>query len=50
VGIASRSGHAESLEDLLRRADLALYAAKAGGGGRSELAPSLELPVAARPA
>lgn len=29
----------EDLADLLRRADLALYAAKAGGGDRAEMAP-----------
>jgi PleD family two-component response regulator len=34
----------ESLEELMRRADVALYAAKTGGGNRFEIAPgSLEL-------
>jgi len=32
--------HREDLQELLRRADLALYAAKAGGGGRTEVAPA----------
>jgi diguanylate cyclase (GGDEF)-like protein len=31
----------EGLEELLRRADLALYAAKASGGGRNEVAPAV---------
>lgn len=38
----------EGLEELLRRADLALYAAKTNGGGRSELASSV--PAALHPA
>jgi diguanylate cyclase (GGDEF)-like protein len=39
AGIATWENH-ERLEDLLRRADLALYAAKAAGGDRAEMAPS----------
>jgi diguanylate cyclase (GGDEF)-like protein len=39
AGVATWRGGTEQLGDLLRRADLALYAAKAGGGGRSEIAP-----------
>jgi diguanylate cyclase (GGDEF)-like protein len=38
AGIA-RWANDEQLDDLLRRADLALYAAKAHGGNRTELAP-----------
>ena len=39
AGIASWADN-EQLDDLLRRADLALYAAKAHGGHRTELAPN----------
>jgi diguanylate cyclase (GGDEF)-like protein len=39
AGVATWRGGTEQLGDLLRRADLALYSAKAGGGGRSEIAP-----------
>jgi len=38
AGVASWDG-AEELDELIRRADLALYAAKANGGGKVELAP-----------
>jgi diguanylate cyclase (GGDEF)-like protein len=36
----------ETLSELLRRADLALYAAKAGGGDRAEVAPAALTPEA----
>ena len=39
AGVATWNGDAEQLTDLLRRADVALYAAKAGGGARTEVAP-----------
>ncbi|MGH2882548.1 MAG: diguanylate cyclase domain-containing protein, partial [Solirubrobacteraceae bacterium] len=35
----------EDLPELLRRSDLALYAAKAAGGGRTEVAPPLLEPL-----
>ncbi len=39
AGLATWSGEADQLGDLLRRADVALYAAKTNGGGRTEIAP-----------
>ena len=37
IGIAVHTGGAETGEDLLRRADLAMYSAKRGGGGHYEV-------------
>jgi diguanylate cyclase (GGDEF)-like protein len=45
AGIAAWDG-SEELDGLIRRADVALYAAKAGGGGRAELAPRALAPTA----
>ena len=39
AGVATWSGGTEQLSDLLRRADVALYAAKTKGGARTEIAP-----------
>ena len=39
AGVAEWDGR-EELQELLRRADLALYAAKANGAGRTEIAPA----------
>ena len=39
AGAAAWSGGAEPLQELLRRADVALYAAKTKGGARTEIAP-----------
>jgi diguanylate cyclase (GGDEF)-like protein len=39
AGVATWSGGSEQLNGLLRRADLALYAAKTKGGARTEIAP-----------
>ena len=39
AGVATWSGEADQLGDLLRRADVALYAAKTKGGARTEIAP-----------
>lgn len=47
TGVASWDGH-ESLEQLMRRTDTALYAAKAGGGDQVELAPVTLEPDQAR--
>ena len=46
AGVATCSG-LEALEDLQRRADIALYAAKTAGGARTEIAPSALGPLPA---
>jgi diguanylate cyclase (GGDEF)-like protein len=48
AGVAAWEG-TQSLEELLRRADVALYAAKTGGGGRVEIAPPTLEPSEAFP-
>ena len=39
AGVATWNGGSERLQELLRRADVALYAAKTKGGARTEIAP-----------
>jgi GGDEF domain-containing protein len=40
IGIASRSaGSSESIESLMRRADMAMYAVKRGGRGHWRVSP-----------
>ena len=48
AGVATWDGW-ESLDELMRRCDMALYAAKSGGGANVEVAPAaLESPEEAR--
>jgi diguanylate cyclase (GGDEF)-like protein len=49
VGVAVSTGPADSAEELLRNADVAMYAAKAAGRGRREVfAPAMQSAVLAR--